>query len=172
MVNNEQLKAIGQRIAAIATYLKIPEKEVQLQEGELKTQDPGFWDDPKKAEVEMKTIRSLKFWIESYTKLKGQLDDLEVLIEFVKEGAAEESDVDEAYNSLIEKLDETELKNMLSGEEDVLSAVVQITAGAGGTEACDWASMLMRMYIMWPKKTTINSKSSTTRKARLPVSRP
>jgi len=152
MVNNEQLKTIAQRIEAIAVYLKIPEKQVQLQEGELKSQDPGFWDDPKKAEAEMKAIRALKFWIESYTTLKSQYDDLEVLIEFAKEGAAEESEVDEAYHALIEKLDETELKNMLSGEEDVLSAVIQITAGAGGTEACDWASMLMRMYLMWAEK--------------------
>lgn len=152
MVNNEQLKAIAQRIEAISTYLKIPEKQVQLQEGELKTQDPGFWDDPKKAEAEMKTIRTLKFWIESYTKLKSQYDDLEVLIEFVKEGAAEDSEVEDAYKKLVDEVEAVELKNMLSGEEDSLSSVLQITAGAGGTESCDWASMLMRMYMMWGQK--------------------
>ncbi|MNK12833.1 Peptide chain release factor 2 [compost metagenome] len=152
MVNSDQLKEINQRIAAIATYLKIPEKEMQLRESELKAQDPNFWDDPKKAEVQMKDIRSLKFWIESYTRLKSQADDLEVLIEFVKEGAAEESECDEAYQSLLTTVEEVELKNMLSGEEDALSAVIQITAGAGGTEACDWAGMLMRMYLMWAEK--------------------
>jgi peptide chain release factor 2 len=152
MVNSDQLKEINQRIDAIATYLKIPEKEMQLRESELKTQDPNFWDDPKKAEAEMKEIRSLKFWIESYTRLKSQADDLEVLIEFVKEGAADESECDEAYQSMLVTIEEVELKNMLSGEEDALSAVIQITAGAGGTEACDWAGMLMRMYIMWAEK--------------------
>ncbi len=152
MVNSDQLKEINQRIDAIASYLKIPEKQMQLRESELKTQDPGFWDDPKKAETQMKEIRGLKFWIESYTKLKSQAEDLEVLIDFVKEGAAEESECDEAYDSLLTTLDEVELKNMLSGEEDALSAVLQITAGAGGTEACDWAGMLMRMYIMWAEK--------------------
>lgn len=152
MVNNDQLKEINQRITAIANYLKIPEKEMQLRESELKTQDPGFWDDPKKAEAQMKEIRGLKFWIESYTRLKSQADDLEVLIEFVKEGAAEESECDDAYQSLLNTLEEVELKNMLSGEEDALSAVIQITAGAGGTEACDWAGMLMRMYLMWAEK--------------------
>lgn len=152
MVNSDQLKEINQRIEAIANYLKIPEKEMQLRESELKTQDPGFWDDPKAAESQMKEIRGLKFWIESYKTLKSQADDLEVLIEFVKEGAAEESECDEAYQSLLSTLDEVELKNMLSGEEDALSAVIQITAGAGGTEACDWASMLMRMYLMWAEK--------------------
>lgn len=152
MVNNEQLKEAGQRIAAIGAYLKIPEKQLQLQEAELKTQDPGFWDDPKKAEAEMKTIRTLKFWIDSYTRLKTQHEDLEVLIDFVKEGAAEESECDEAYAKLLSEIEEVELKNMLSGEEDSLSAVLQITAGAGGTESCDWASMLMRMYMMWGQK--------------------
>lgn len=152
MVNSDQLKEINQRIDAISSYLKIPEKQMQLRESELKTQDPGFWDDPKKAEAQMKEIRGLKFWIESYTKLKSQSEDLEVLMDFVKEGAAEESECDEAYDTLLTTLDEVELKNMLSGEEDALSAVLQITAGAGGTEACDWAGMLMRMYIMWAEK--------------------
>jgi len=152
MVNNEQLKDIGARITAISVYLKIPEKQMELQESELKTQDPGFWDDPKKAELEMKDIRTLKFWIDSYNSLKSQLDDLEVLIDFVKEGAAEESECEEVYKKLLVEVEEIELKNMLSGEEDRLSAVLQITAGAGGTESCDWASMLMRMYMMWGQK--------------------
>ena len=125
---------------------------MHLRESELKTQDPGFWDDPKKAEAQMKEIRGLKFWIESYTRLKSQAEDLEVLMDFVKEGVAEESECDEAYAALLVTLDEVELKNMLSGEEDALSAVLQITAGAGGTEACDWAGMLMRMYLMWAEK--------------------
>jgi len=152
MVNSDQLKEINQRIDAIASYLKIPEKQMQLRESELKTQDPGFWDDPKKAEAQMKEIRGLKFWIESYTRLKSQAEDLEVLMDFVKEGAAEESECDEAYEALLVTIEEVELKNMLSGEEDALSAVLQITAGAGGTEACDWAGMLMRMYLMWAEK--------------------
>jgi peptide chain release factor 2 len=152
MVNSDQLKEVNVRIEAIANYLKIPEKEMQLRESELKTQDPGFWDDPKKAETQMKEIRGLKFWIESYSRLRSQADDLEVLIEFVKEGAAEESECDEAYQALLATVEEVELKNMLSGEEDALSAVIQITAGAGGTEACDWAGMLMRMYLMWAEK--------------------
>jgi len=152
MVNQDQLKDILSRIEAIGAYLKISEKRVQLQEAELKTQDPNFWDDAKAAEVQMKTIRTLKFWIESYDSLKSTFDDAEVLIEFVKEGAAEESEVDELFTILSDQVEELELKNMLAGEEDSLSAVLQITAGAGGTEACDWAGMLMRMYLMWAEK--------------------
>jgi peptide chain release factor 2 len=152
MVNQDQLKDISARIDAIANYLKIPEKRLQLQEEELKTQDPTFWDDPKAAEAQMKSIRTLKFWIDAYDKLKTRFDDTEVLIEFVKEGAAEESEVEASYQELSKEVEELELKNMLSGEEDSLSAVLQITAGAGGTESCDWASMLMRMYMMWGQK--------------------
>jgi peptide chain release factor 2 len=152
MVNQEQLKELSTRIQAISDYLKIQEKRVQLQEGELKTQDPDFWNDPKKAEVEMKSIRTLKFWIATYDELKTGMDDMEVLFDFFKEGMSEESEVDEAFKSLAAKVEELELKNMLSGEEDQLSAVLQITSGAGGTESCDWASMLMRMYMMWGTK--------------------
>jgi peptide chain release factor 2 len=152
MVNQEQLKDISGRIEAISNYLKIPEKRLQLQEEELKTQDPSFWDDPKAAEGQMKSIRTLKFWIDAYDKLKSMFDDTELLMEFVKEGAAEEIEVDHAYGELAKEVEELELKNMLSGEEDSLSAVLQITAGAGGTESCDWASMLMRMYMMWGQK--------------------
>lgn len=152
MVTQDQLKDIQQRIQAIETYLKIPEKRVQLQEDELKTQDPTFWDDPKKAEAQMKTIRSIKYWIETYDHLHRSFEDLEVLADFVKEGEAEEKELGEAYKQLEKEVEELELKNMLSGEEDQLSAVLQITAGAGGTESCDWASMLMRMYMMWGQK--------------------
>ncbi len=152
MVNQDQLKEILARIKAIESYLKIEEKRMQLQEEELKSQDPTFWENPKTAEVQMKSIRSLKFWIASYDQLKATFDDIEVLIEFVKEGAAEEEEVDEAFTNLVTEVEELELKNMLSGEEDSLSAVLQITAGAGGTEACDWAGMLMRMYLMFAEK--------------------
>jgi peptide chain release factor 2 len=152
MVNQEQIKEINKRIEAISVYLKIPQKRIELQEGELKTQDPGFWDDPKKAEAQMKALRSIKFWIETYDHLKTSADDIEVLLDFVKEEMAEESELDAAYKKLMDEVEALELKNMLSGEEDQLSAVLQITSGAGGTESCDWASMLMRMYMMWGQK--------------------
>lgn len=152
MVKQEQVKEILQRITAIEDYLKIKEKKMQLMEEELKTQDPSFWDDAKKAEQQMKAIRVLKFWVETYDSLKALYDDLEVLIEFHKEGGVEESELDDHFVNLQREVEELELKNMLSGEEDALSAVLQITAGAGGTESCDWASILMRMYRMWGQK--------------------
>lgn len=80
------------------------------------------------------------------------LGDLEVLYEFHKEGEASEEEVDDLHQQLIEKFEDLEFKNMLSSDEDKLSAVLQITAGAGGTESCDWASILLRMYKMWADK--------------------
>ena len=78
--------------------------------------------------------------------------DVEVLFEFAKEGEAEEEEVDEHFFKLQDAVEELELKNMLSGEEDSLNAVFQVTSGAGGTESCDWAAMLVRMYTMWGQK--------------------
>ncbi|MCF8407752.1 MAG: peptide chain release factor 2 [Crocinitomicaceae bacterium] len=152
MITSDQQKDLTNRIQAIYNYLKIDEKEISLREKELKTQDPGFWDDAKKAEGQMKEIRSLKFWIEGYKILKQILDDIDVLIEFYKEDPSLDAEINEQYQLLLDKVEATELKNMLSGEEDRLSGVLQITSGAGGTESCDWASMLMRMYIMWGQK--------------------
>ena len=148
----ENFKDLTNRVAAIQSYLKIDDKRMDLKEAELKTQDPSFWNDPKKAEEQMKTIRGLKYWVESFDKSKAAVDDLEVLFEFVKEGMTSEAELDKSYKIILKEIEDLELKNMLSGEEDSLSAVLQITAGAGGTESCDWASMLMRMYMMWGEK--------------------
>ena len=152
MINQDQLKDSRKRIDAISVYLKIDEKRIQLQEAELKTQDPDFWNDSKVAEVHMKSIRGLKFWIDSYETLNTMYGDVEILYEFAKEGEGDEDEVDTLFSQLKNNLEELELKNMLSGEEDILDGVLQITAGAGGTESCDWASMLMRMYSMWGQK--------------------
>ena len=100
----------------------------------------------------MKELRTLKKWVGDYEQAHLQLDDLEVLFDFFKEGEVEENEVNDAYQNLLELLEDIEFRNMLSDEGDALSAVLQITAGAGGTESCDWAEMLMRMYLMWGEK--------------------
>lgn len=151
-MTTEQYKELVIRLDKIKSFLKIEEKRIQLKEEELKSQDPSFWDDPKKAEEQMKVIRGLKYWVENFDNQKSAVDDLEVLQEFVKEGVSSDSELEVSYLKTVESIEELELKNMLSSEEDSLSAVIQITAGAGGTESCDWASMLMRMYMMWAQK--------------------
>ena len=148
----DQYKDLLKRVEGIQNYLKIEEKRMQMREEELKTQDPSFWDDPKKAEVQMKSIRGLKFWVNTFDSVQSAVSDLEVVMEFVKEGMSTEAELDQQFQVILTEIEELELKNMLSGEEDALSAVLQITAGAGGTESCDWASMLMRTYLMWGQK--------------------
>lgn len=125
---------------------------IQIKEEELRTQDPGFWDDPKTAEATMKKIREMKSWTDAYSEADSAVEDLLVLFDFFKEGEASEDDV-KAQFAVTEKLiEDLEFKNMLSEDEDALTAVLQVTAGAGGTESCDWASMLFRMYVMWAEK--------------------
>ena len=125
---------------------------MEIEEEELKSQDPNFWDKPQEAEMLLKKIKQKKFWTESFKKVNTAMEDLKVLLEFQKEGEATEDEIVEATELLIQDVEELEFKNMLSAEEDSLNAVLQITAGAGGTESCDWGSMLLRMYLMWGEK--------------------
>ncbi len=97
-------------------------------------------------------MRSEKIWTDSYESIQSQLDDFEVLFAMFEQGEIESADMKSEWDKLIEDLDNLEFKRMLSGEEDQLSAVLEINPGAGGTESQDWAEMLMRMYIMWGEK--------------------
>jgi peptide chain release factor 2 len=100
----------------------------------------------------MRSIREKKSWINDYESASSFVEDLEVLYEFYKEGEAPAENVNKRYDIALSAIEKLEFKNMLSDEADNLSAVLQITAGAGGTESCDWASMLMRMYLMYAEK--------------------
>jgi peptide chain release factor 2 len=100
----------------------------------------------------MKEIRVKKKWVNDYNSVKSLVEDLEVLYEFNKEGESTDKEVETQYSKSIEMLEDIEFRNMLSEEADSLSAMLQITAGAGGTESCDWAQMLMRMYLMYAEK--------------------
>ena len=113
---------------------------------------PDFWNNPKEAEAFVKVLRSKKKWVEDYNKAVLMTDELQIAYEFYREGELTAEELDEQYNATNLHIENIEFKNMLSDEGDSLSAVLQITAGAGGTESCDWASMLMRMYMMWGEK--------------------
>lgn len=152
MISQDQLKDIVQRTEALKTYLNIEDLLIEVSEEEQRTQLPDFWNNSKEAEKLLKQIRNKKIWTDGYQSVKTAVDDVEVLYEFYKEEGATENEVETAYKRAVELLEELEFKNMLSAEEDSLSAVLQITSGAGGTESCDWASMLMRMYLMWADK--------------------
>ena len=152
MITTDQLKDTQKRIEDLHKFLQIEKKKLEIINDDEKTAAPEFWDNPKEAETFLKQLRSKKKWVEEYEEIHTQFEDLQVLVEFAKEDADSEKELDEQFPQLVEKIENLEFKNMLSNEGDELLAVLQITAGAGGTESCDWASMLMRMYQMWSEK--------------------
>ena len=107
----------------------------------------------------MKKVKDLQRWIDDYNDVEKAVEELTLAFDFLKEGLVEESEIDEMYATAMEKIENLELRNMLRREEDKLGVVLKINAGAGGTEAQDWAQMLMRMYLRWAEanhyKTTI-----------------
>ena len=152
MITQEQLKDISVRIEKLKSYLEIDKKRIEIANEEEKTANPAFWNDPKKAEGIMKELRFKKKWVEDFEKVISLNEDMQVLYEFYKEAEVDEIEVTTQYQILSSFLEDIECKNMLSEPGDSLSATIQITAGAGGTESCDWAEMLMRMYLMWGEK--------------------
>ena len=152
MLTVDQINALQKRVDDLKGYLSVEQKRMEIAEDEKLTQDPEFWNDPKGAEKVMKRMRTKKGWVQTYDDCASAVEDLGVLHEFMKAGEASEDEVNAAFTSATTAIEELEFKNMLSGEEDGLNAVMQITSGAGGTESCDWASMLMRMYRMWGDK--------------------
>lgn len=125
---------------------------------EERTLAPDFWNDAQEAEKLMREIRNLKKWVEDYEAVKQKQDDLSVLMEFQQAGEVTDAEIEDHFSQTLALLEGIEFRNMLSDEGDDLSAVLQITAGAGGTESCDWAAMLMRMYLMWAEKNQLQVK--------------
>ncbi|WP_281990308.1 peptide chain release factor 2 [Aquimarina aggregata] len=152
MITTETLLDLRKRLVALRRYLDIDAKLIEIANQEEKTYAPDFWDNAQEAENLMRTLNAEKKWVSDYEKADSLVEDLEVLYEFYKEGDATETEVSDRYEETKSLIEDLEFKNMLSDEGDNMSAVLQITAGAGGTESCDWASMLMRMYLMWAEK--------------------
>lgn len=148
----------------------IPGKRGQVAALQKKTESPDFWNDPKAAEVFMKNLNGVKSWVTGFDKASTEVDDLDVLYDFAKESlggstdetvtTAETQELEESYSKAVEDVEALELRNMLGAEGDNLGAVLTINSGAGGTEANDWSSMLMRMYMRWGErngyKVTVN----------------
>ncbi|MCH8534667.1 MAG: peptide chain release factor 2 [Flavobacteriaceae bacterium] len=152
MINQDHIADLKKRLTALNQYLDLANKRVEIANEEEKTLAPEFWDNPQKAQAFMQDLNAKKQWVKDFEECEELVEDLEVLYEFHKEGEASEADVNSRYEKAKTNIEELEFKNMLSEEGDQLSAIVQITAGAGGTESCDWAQMLMRMYIMWAER--------------------
>ena len=149
MITQDQLKDVLDRTDALYRYLKIDEKKIEFEEEDLRTQAPDFWEDQKRAEEQMKKVKAIKKWIDGYQAVRTAADELQLAFDFYKEEMVTEDEVDHDYLVCLELLESLELKNMLRQKEDPMDAVLKINSGAGGTEAQDWAQMLMRMYQRW-----------------------
>ncbi len=152
MITQEQLKETLERTEALRRYLDIDGKKIEVEEEELHTHVADFWEDQKKAEAQMRKIKGLHYWIDSYTSIEKQVEELQLALEFLKDGLVSEEEIDQGYARLTADIENLELRNMLRREEDKLGVVLKINSGAGGTESQDWAQMLMRLYLRWAEK--------------------
>jgi len=149
MITADQLKDVVDRVEKLHHYLKIDQKRVEFEEESLRTQAPDFWDDPKRAEAQMKKVKGIEKWIKDYETVKRNAEELQLAFDYYKENIVTEQEVDDDYARSIKNIEALELRNMLRQEEDAMDAVMKINSGAGGTESQDWAQMLMRMYQRW-----------------------
>lgn len=162
MINQEQIKALHDRVEALTKCLDIESKRRKVAEFQKQTEAPDFWGDPKAAEAFMKKMNGVKAWVTDYDKAASLTDDLDVLYEFAKDSmdmsaedvveSDEMKELDAAYAQAEQAVEALELKNMLGEEGDSLGAILTINSGAGGTEANDWSAMLMRMYMRWGER--------------------
>ena len=149
MITADQLKDIQERAEALHRYLDIDHKRVELEEEELRTQAPDFWDDPARAQEQMKKVKGIEKWIVGYKEVRQAADELQLAFDFYHDDMVTEDEVDEDYRKAITAVENLELMNMLRQKEDPMDCVLKINSGAGGTESQDWAQMLMRMYMRW-----------------------
>lgn len=149
MITSDQLKDVLERTDALARYLNIDQKKVEFEEEQLRTQAPDFWEDPKRAQEQMKKVKGIERWIKDYKAAREYADELQLAFDFYHDDMVTEDEVDADYAKAIKAIEELELKNMLRQKEDPMDCVMKINSGAGGTESQDWASMLMRMYMRW-----------------------
>ncbi len=149
MITADQLKDVVERTDALHKYLNIDQKQVEYEEELLRTQAPDFWDDPERAQAQMRLVKGIEKWLVDYKGVKQLTEELQLAFDFYKDEMVTEAEVDHTYAQVIAAIEALELKNMLRQTEDPMECVIKINSGAGGTESQDWASMLMRMYMRW-----------------------
>jgi len=161
MANQENINSLNKRKVELHKFIDISAKEKEAGNLEKKSQENGFWDNPKDAELLLKKLSGLKSWLKSYDVIELNIEELSVLLEL----GASEDELKEQFKITQLSVEDLEFKNMLSAEEDSMSAVLTINPGAGGTEGQDWAEMLMRMYVMWGEKNNYKVKTLDIQKA-------
>ena len=161
MITSEQIKELHQRVEVLKRCLDIDAKRAEAEDRQKRTAEPDFWNDPKEAEKFLKELSGVKFWVTGYDKVASGVADLDVLYDFAKESLSsagedgqtpETKELEDAFLAVEKDVEDLELRNMLGEEGDNLGAILTINSGAGGTEANDWSSMLMRMYMRWGER--------------------
>ncbi|MEW6006386.1 MAG: peptide chain release factor 2 [Stygiobacter sp.] len=150
----EQLKRVKDyetKINNLRGYLKLDEKESEIKSIQEKSEDPNFWNDQRTAQSLLQKSKSLQVWVDEWNKINSQLKNL---LDYIELAEAEKDEnllieIDIEIQNLEKVYSEFELKSMLSGKDDDKNCILTIHSGAGGTEAQDWAQMLMRMYLRW-----------------------
>ena len=148
MITLDQIKDLQSRVQKLGDCIDIEGKRREVAEGEARSREGDFWNDPKQAEAFLKTLSAPKSWISSFDAARSAVEDLEVLLELEPDSP----ETDAAYAHAVGLVEDLELRNMLGAEGDSLGAVLTINSGAGGTEANDWSAMLMRMYMRWGER--------------------
>lgn len=158
MVELDQFKAIlnsyAKPLVEVRDSLDLANKEKRIEELERKMEEPDFWDNPERSQEMMKELKSLKDDKEIYENLESQRDDMETLIEmgYEEDDASVIPEIQEILDQFEADFESIRMKTLLSGEYDKKDAIIKLNAGAGGTESCDWAGMLYRMYTRWAEK--------------------
>ena len=135
-------------------HFDLPNKKLRIEEIEGIMEEPNFWDSTEKSQAYMKELKNLKDIVEHYQNLKQAYEDIQTLLEmgYEEEDPAIIDEIDEELKIFIQDLEELRLSTLLSETYDKDNAILTLHAGAGGTESCDWASMLARMYQRWAEK--------------------
>ncbi len=151
-MTTDQLKELQDRLALLRGYLDVEKRSFQIEDLTQQSLDPDFWNDSKRAEGIMKQLQSHKGWVGQYQKVAERVDELEILQEFLREGEGSAEELEAKYEETVGIIDDAEFRATLNRPEDELGCILEINAGAGGTEANDWAEMLLRMYTMYCEK--------------------
>ena len=149
-----RVSALEKPAMQVRQSLDLDNKQKRIEELERNMEAPGFWDDVEKSQAAMKELKGLKDSFEAMNDISSSIEDIETLIEIADESNDESmiEEIDEEITRIENKLDELRIETLLSGEYDRCNAILSLHAGAGGTESCDWCSMLLRMYTRWAEK--------------------
>ena len=164
MIELDQLKyslnSYREPLEKLSGSLGLEEKKERIEQLELDMEAPGFWEDLEESQKVVREVKGLKDQVEGYEGMKGQIEDIETLIEMASEEEDEElaAETQEAFAEFETAYENLRISTLLSGEYDKNNAILSLHAGAGGTESCDWAGMLYRMYTRWAGKKGFETK--------------